>query len=585
MIYITEDRPEKLVGISSLFIYVDKPNIEITNFIKSLGTYQINETTKEIEVPTNQLAKLLDFLVYFDDVVFDALDYNENSNFKKMEVEHKTPPLPHQVEGIEYGLNHPNFLLLDAPGLGKTMQATYLAEELKKQEGLEHCLVICCVASLRTNWSREIDKHSLEDCLLLGARFTRTGNLVWDGIPKRVEQLSQPIKEFFIVTNIESLRNAKIIEAIKKGPNKIGMIVVDEIHKASGYNSQQGLNLLELDAPHKVAMTGTLITKNPLSAYLPLVWIGKERKRSVTKFKNTYCELDPNTLGRILSFKNLDILKNQLATCSLRRTIDVLDFDEDKKLPPIKFIDEYLDMDIKQKEFYDEFEKLANGEEEGKAKSDLKKNLKKECDLVKLHMGDQRALMIRLIQASTCPSMLTTLDIPSCKIDRALDLIEEIVDNENKVVVFSSFKNPLYNLQQRLKKEKGFECIVATGDQSDQEIINSINEFQSANSKCKIFLATTQKMGTGFTLTEASYVIFLDLPWNEVDYSQAWGRVHRIGCKHPVFVYNLMCEDTIDMAISRVVYRKGALSKYIVDNVEDSVVTKALGRMVSDIKP
>ena len=96
-----------------------------------------------------------------------------------------------------------------------------------------------------------------------------------------------------------------------------------------------------------------------------------------------------------------------------------------------------------------------------------------------------------------------------------------------------------------------------------------------------MFLATTQKMGTGFTLTAASYVIFLDLPWNEVDYSQAWGRVHRIGCSHPVFVYNLMCEDTIDMAISRVVYRKGALSKYIVDDVKDRVVMNAIGKVVS----
>lgn len=581
MIYITEDSPEKLVGVSSLFIYIDSPTNELNQFIRSLGTYQYNEKTKETEVPTNQLSKLLDFFVCFDDVVLDVVDYQDMEGQRKMVVEHKTPPLPHQVQGIEYGLNHNKYLLLDAPGLGKTMQATYLAEELKRQEGIEHCLVICCVASLRSNWKREIDKHSLEDCLLLGSRVTRKGNLVWDGIPKRVEQLSHPIKEFFIVTNIESLRNAKVIDAIKKGPNKIGMIVVDEIHKSSGWQSIQANNLLELDAPHKVAMTGTLITKNPLSAYLPLVWIGKERKRSVTKFKNTYCELDPNILGRILSFKNLDILKNELSTCSLRRTIEVLDFDEGKKLPPIKFIDEYLDMDQKQRDFYDEFEALANGKDDS---GELKKHLRKECDLAKIHMGDQRALMIREIQASTCPNVLTTLDIPSCKIDRALDLIEEIVDNGNKVVVFSSFKSPIYTLEKRLEKEKGIGSIVATGDQSDQEINDSINGFQSANSKCNVFLATTQKMGTGFTLTEASYVIFLDLPWNEVDYSQAWGRVHRIGCKHPVFVYNLICEDTIDMAISRVVYRKGALSKYIVDDVKDNVVMKALGRVVSDIK-
>ena len=237
MIYITEDIPEKLVGISSLFIYLDKPSVEIDQFIKSLGTYQFNNQTKEIEVPTNQLANLLDYLVYFDDVVFDALDYEESINTRKMKMEHKTSPLPHQVQAIEYGLNHNNFLLLDAPGLGKTLSSTCLAEELKKQEGIEHCLVICCVASLRTNWSREIDKHSLEDCLLLGARFTKTGNLVWDSIPKRVEQLMQPIKEFFVIMNIESLRSEKILEAIKHGPNKFGLIVVDEIHKCVDSNT------------------------------------------------------------------------------------------------------------------------------------------------------------------------------------------------------------------------------------------------------------------------------------------------------------------------------------------------------------
>lgn len=581
MIYITEDKPERLVGVSSLFIHFDNPKEEIAQFVKSLGTFQENAKTQEIEVPTNQLAKLLDFLVCFDDIVLDVLDYPATQMERKMGLGHKTPPLPHQVEGIEYFLNHDNGLLLDAPGLGKTMQATYLAEELKDKEGIEHCLVICCVASLRTNWEREIGKHSTEDCFLLGARTTKAGSLVWDGIPKRVEQLMHPIKEFFIVTNIESIRNAKIIDALKKGPNKIGMIVVDEVHKASGWASQQGSNLLELDAPHKIAMTGTLITKNPLSAYLPLVWVGMERKKSVTKFKNTYCDLDPKILGRVLSFKNLDILKNELSLCSLRRTVDVLDYDEERKLPPIKFIDEYLDMEPKQRDFYDEFDKLAKGKD---ANGLLKDNLKRECDLVKLHMGDQRALMIREIQASTCPSMLTTLDIPSCKIDRALDLINEIVDNGSKVVVFSSFKAPLHELKRRLKEEMGLDSLLATGDQTDQEINDAINELQDPNSSKKAFLATTQKMGTGFTLTEASYVIFLDMPWNAVDYDQAWGRVHRIGCKHPVFVYDLMCEGTIDMAISRVVYRKNAMSRYIVDNRDDEVVKEALGKVVRDLK-
>ena len=110
-----------------------------------------------------------------------------------------------------------------------------------------------------------------------------------------------------------------------------------------------------------------------------------------------------------------------------------------------------------------------------------------------------------------------------------------------------------------------------------------MEEFQSANSKCKIFLATTQKMGTGFTLTEASYVIFLDQPWVEVDYSQAWGRVHRIGCKHPVFVYNLICENTIDVAVSRVLDRKRAMSDFVIDDNNDEETLRILARYMNDI--
>lgn len=580
MICITEDKPERLVGVSSLFLHLDNPLPEAVQYIKSLGTWQENQRANEIEVPSNQLARLLDYLSCLDDITLDVLDYPKQSIKRRMVAKHKTPPLPHQIEGIEYFLNRPCGLLLDSPGLGKTLQATYLAEELKEQEGIEHCLVICCVASLRTNWEREIAKHSNEGCLLLGGRYTKNGNLTWDGVSKRVEQLMHPIDEFFIVTNVETIRDNRIIDALRNGPNKIGMVVVDEIHKASGYSSKQGMNLLDIDAPHKIAMTGTLITKNPMSAYLPLVWAGMERKRSVTRFKSTYCELDPKTLGRILSYKNLDILKNELSQCSLRRTTEVLESDPSKRLPPIKFIDECLDMEPRQKRFYEEFDKLARGQDDS---GELRNSLRRECNLVKITTGDQRALMIREIQASVCPSALTTLDVPSCKLDRAADLVEEVLDNNARAVVFSSFKAPIYEMQKRLR-ERGIEPLVGTGDQSDQEIGDAIARLQDPNSDWRVLLATTQKMGTGLTLTEASYVIFLDMPWNAVDYDQAWGRVHRIGCKHPVFVYNLMCQGTIDMAIARVVYRKGALSKFIVDNKDDEVVRNALGGCVSDLR-
>ena len=63
------------------------------------------------------------------------------------------------------------------------------------------------------------------------------------------------------------MRNDKFIEALKKSPNKFGLIVCDEIHKTSNKNSQQGHNLLKLDADYIVGLTGTLLSASPLSAY------------------------------------------------------------------------------------------------------------------------------------------------------------------------------------------------------------------------------------------------------------------------------------------------------------------------------
>ena len=111
-----------------------------------------------------------------------------------------------------------------------TIQLTYLAEELKEREGLEHCLVICGINTLKANWKKEIEQHSKLDCRILGERISKKGKYSIGSIKERLEDLKNPIKEFFIIVNIETLRNDDIVKAINNGPNKIDMIVVDEIH-------------------------------------------------------------------------------------------------------------------------------------------------------------------------------------------------------------------------------------------------------------------------------------------------------------------------------------------------------------------
>lgn len=563
MIYIFEDKKKKLCGINSLFICFDF-NQDILNIIKSSGVYDYDANTHMWEVPITSLAYLLDNLFYFDDIKLFVQDEEvENGQSETLKHPHRTKLYDYQKEGVEYFLNHNKGLLLDEPGLGKTLQMITLAEELKEEKDLKHCLVICGIASLRTNWKEEIRKHSYLDSMMVGARINRNGKLVWDSVAKRVEQLKNPIDEFFVIINVESLRDERIVDAINKGPNKFDMMVFDEMHKCKGWSSIQSNGLLELSSKYQVGMTGTLLLNSPLDAFIPLLWIGIEPKSKIkgkpgiTRFKNMYCILDASVKGKVLGYKNLEILKDEIDYCSLRRTKDLLD------LPSKNIITECLAMEGEEAKFYQTLEQAT--------KEDYKQVAKELCDKVQLKTSNLLSLITRLRQATSCPSVLTSKNIVSCKLERAMSLVDEIVSNGDKVVIMSTFKEPVYQLEKLLQE---YKPLIGTGDMKDGDISNNIRMFQE-DDEHKVFIGTISKMGTGFTLTKASYMIFIDLPWTDGLYEQACDRIHRIGSKYPVFIYNLVCSDTIDMLTLEAIENKKALSDYVIDDkIDDNILTK-----------
>ena len=188
--------------------------------------------------------------------------------------------------------------------------------------------------------------------------------------------------------------------------------------------------------------------------------------------------------------------------------------------------------------------------------------IRDQVDKVNLNTTNLLSLVIRLRQATACPSILTSENISSAKIDRAIDLVNEIVENGNKVVIFSTFKETVNVLSNRLSKYKPLIC---TGDIDQVIIDNSINNFQN-NDDYKLLIATWQKMGTGITLNAASYAIFIDMPWTAAETEQVEDRIHRIGSKKPVFIYRLVCPNSIDERVLELNKDKEAMGDYIVDN-------------------
>jgi len=462
-----------------------------------------------------------------------------------------------------------------------------LAEELKAQKGIEHCLIVCGLNSLKTNWKSEIEKHSNLKCRILGERINKKGNVSYASVADRAKELEEPIEEFFIITNIESFGEEKIpifnrdgspklnakgkqmykavcplVEAFNKSKNKIDMIAIDEVHKCKDPTAQRTSNFIKLDSEFKLAMTGTLLLNNPLDAYVALHWTGNDAS-TYTNFKSMYCEFGGFGGHEIIGYKNLNILKDEIENCSLRRTKETLKL-EGKELPPRTFVNEYVDMDKAHKDFYEA----------------IKAGVKEEADLIDLKANNLLALVTRLRQATACPQLLTSKGVMSSKVERAIDLVEEIISQGEKVVVFSTFKEPVEQLAKALAK---YKPLVATGDTKDAEVEQIKAAFMTDKAR-KVLLGTWQKMGTGHTLTSACYMIFIDTPWTYSVYLQACDRIHRIGQTKPVTVYNLMCVNTIDERVQDILETKKALSEFVIDDkIESETDMEALRKIISDL--
>ena len=555
MIKISEKEPEKIPGLSSLFIEVGYDQ-RIVDFFKTLDCKVYDKKTHIWEVPIVYLAKLIDFFAYIDEIELNILEDKKETFIEYKLGESKTKLFKHQIEGVEYGLNKPKWLLLDLPGCGKSLTSLTLAREVKQRYSAKHCLIICGLNILKYNWVKEIKLHTDNDCVILGQRYNKKGKLVIGSLENRLEHLRRGIDEYFVITNIETLRDEKIIKELLKQSDDYPIIIYDEVHKAKDPNSLAGSHLLKLTkASYMIGMTGTLLLNSPLDAYVPLKWIGVE-KSNFTTFKSFYCQFAGEHHNMLVGFKNLDYLKYVISQCSLRRS-------NYADLPPLTIIPEYVDMNDKQGIFYDN---IVNGVVE-------------QVDKVELNAANTLALTTRLRQATALPGILTTESMPSAKIDRACELVDEITSNGDKVVIFSTFKPTVQALKIALQD---YNPVISTGDEKDN-LVELADDFQ-ADPKKKVLIVTWQKGGTGITITKATYAIFIDTPWTWGAFEQAYKRVHRTGSDRPVVIYELITKNTFDEDVHEILYDKKALSDYTIDNDMSPNVLERIKKHLIDLK-
>lgn len=541
MINIEIRKSKKCNGQDSMFLSFNYDE-KVVSYIRQLPDRYWDKDKKEWEVPVKKLSDLLNT---FPEYEFDitAIYTEEKKDHKVPEgFEFKTKPFEHQIAGFTYGLNNDKWLLGDEQGLGKTKQAIDIAVAKKLERGYKHCLIICGVNGLKWNWCSEIKIHSNEGAHILG-QHTVKGKTVVGGNADKLADLKaiDDISEYFIIVNIECLRNPEILSHMTKlCKNKtIGMIVCDEIHKMKNPSSQQGKSFLKLQAETMIAMTGTPLLNNPLDLYIILRWLGFEN-HSFYSFKNHYCIMGGYGGYEVISYQHLEDLQEQLNDIMLRRRKeDVLD------LPEKLRVNEYVEMTPKQSQIY----------------SEIKNELKANIDRIK-QSNNPLAELIRMRQATGYTGILSSTIQESAKLDRMEELVEDAVANGKKVVIFSNWTQMTDEIYKRLHPK--YHPAIITGQTPDETRQDEVWHFQNDNN-CKVIIGTTGAMGTGLTLTAGTVEIFMDEPWNQASKEQAEDRCHRVGTKENVTIYTLICKNTIDERVHELVEKKGHMANMLVD--------------------
>lgn len=250
---------------------VSKYNQKIVSFMRQQPGKFWDANKREWIIPESSMPGLLNLI---DDLgeEYNIVNKDESTKVHVPIPENyvfKTEPYKHQIEGVEYGLDHPKFLLSDEQGLGKSKQVIDLASIYKQNNGFKHVLVIACVNGLKYNWRKEVSIHSDETGYILGTRYTKKGREYIGSNQDRLDDLkslgtgADIDKSFFIITNIETLRYSKSVQVpMKRKKNgeikykkqtvfpiveeinrlikdgQISMVIVDEMHRCFSYDTK-----------------------------------------------------------------------------------------------------------------------------------------------------------------------------------------------------------------------------------------------------------------------------------------------------------------------------------------------------------
>ncbi len=431
--------------------------------------------------------------------------------------------------------------LADDMGLGKTIQVLCLLEERRQREipagATRKPSLVVVPRSLIFNWIEE------------AKRFTPELRVLNYSQAERSNLLEQYHDYDLIITTYGILRrDVKEWEQIE-----FDYAILDESQAIKNQTSQASKASRLIRADHRLAMTGTPVENhlgelwslfeflNPgmlgsSKAFLKSVKTGSGRKGQVAPEQGSW-------LAQALRPFILRRTKKQVLTELPERTQQTL----------------YCEMDAAQRRIYDQMLTHYRAVLTSKVQ---------EMGLEKAKIHVLEALL-RLRQVACHPALMSGEHeiVPSAKLDLLLEQVDELLQEDHKILVFSQFTKFLGLVRSELDK-RGVNYEYLDGQTRNRQ--QCVERFQQ-DPDCRLFLISLKAGGHGLNLTAADYVFILDPWWNPAVEAQAIDRAYRMGQTRHVFAYRMICRDTVEEKILQLQTNKQDLADSIVGE-ENSVL-------------
>ena len=431
-----------------------------------------------------------------------------------------------------YGLGG---ILADDMGLGKTIQIIALLCRAFSQQTNKPSIIVT-PSSLVYNWASEFSRFAphLSPIIVSGTKA------------EREVQIKSASEQSIFITSYDTLRRD-----VSSYQMQFQFVILDEAQYIKNQQTQNAKAVKKLEALHRFALTGTPLENSVSDLWSIFDFILPGYLLTYPEFKQTY-EV------QIVKHQNIEMLQRvqQLVAPFILRRLkrDVLTELPDKIETVV-----YCELKAPQRKLYDA--------------TLLKMNHELQDNLDSVGLNQMRikmlAMLMRLRQLCAHPSLyVENYEHESAKLELCLEIIQESIESQHRILLFSQFTSMFELLKPELEK-LDIPYYVLTGQTSAKERLRLTQAFNEGD--VPIFLISLKAGGTGLNLTGADVVIHYDPWWNKSAENQATDRAYRIGQTNKVQVFKLIAKDTIEEKIEKMQRRKLELSDSLVQEGEQFI--------------